>query len=81
MPTQISKYNTFLQLVLVGAMTVAPLLDMGDSPYLVYFQFVYLLLVLGTRLRDNAGRYVVAATTIASGASYLKKGGVKFVKQ
>ncbi|KOS16805.1 putative cardiolipin synthase [Escovopsis weberi] len=52
-PTTISKYNTFLQLALVGLTTAAPLLSVDIAPALTYMQ------------------YVVAATTIWSGASYI----------
>lgn len=37
-PTTISKYNTFLQLTLVGATTVAPLLDVDMSSALSVLQ-------------------------------------------
>lgn len=37
-PTTISKYNTFLQLTLVGATTVAPLLDADMSSALNVLQ-------------------------------------------
>ncbi|BGP55123.1 hypothetical protein JCM8202v2_002718 [Rhodotorula sphaerocarpa] len=64
-PTQISKYNTFLQLVLVGVTTVAPLLPVD----------------LGTPL--VALQWIVAATTIASGLSYVGAGSgtaIKYLK-
>lgn len=38
-PTQISKYNTFLQLVLVGVTTVAPLLPFDLSTPLWALQY------------------------------------------
>ncbi|EJP64843.1 hypothetical protein MY5147_006363 [Beauveria neobassiana] len=52
-PTTISKYNTFLQLALVGVTTAAPLVPLDLSQALMMMQ------------------YVVAATTIWSGASYV----------
>ncbi|KAM3501570.1 hypothetical protein MY11210_009334 [Beauveria gryllotalpidicola] len=52
-PTTISKYNTFLQLALVGVTTAAPLVPVDLSQALMIMQ------------------YVVAATTIWSGASYV----------
>ncbi|KJZ73357.1 hypothetical protein HIM_07151 [Hirsutella minnesotensis 3608] len=39
-PTTISKYNTFLQLVLVGATTAAPLIDVDVSSALSVLQYV-----------------------------------------
>ncbi|GAA6063944.1 hypothetical protein JCM10212_002142 [Sporobolomyces blumeae] len=64
-PTQISKYNTFLQLVLVGVTTVAPLL-----PFEIATQVGYL-------------QWVVAATTVWSGLSYVgtgSKSAIKYLK-
>ncbi|KAL7784654.1 CDP-alcohol phosphatidyltransferase domain-containing protein [Trichoderma ceciliae] len=52
-PTTISKYNTFLQLALVGLTTAAPLLGVDLAPTLTIMQ------------------YVVATTTVWSGASYV----------
>ncbi|WYZ40343.1 hypothetical protein EsH8_IV_000684 [Colletotrichum jinshuiense] len=52
-PTTISKYNTFLQLALVGLTTAAPVLGHDLSMPLTIMQ------------------YVVAATTVWSGASYI----------
>ncbi|KAF4975622.1 hypothetical protein FZEAL_7613 [Fusarium zealandicum] len=53
-PTTISKYNTFLQLALIGSTTAAPLIVGTDlTPALTIMQ------------------YVVAATTVWSGASYV----------
>ncbi|KAF9869348.1 phosphatidyl synthase [Colletotrichum karsti] len=52
-PTTISKYNTFLQLALVGLTTAAPVLTYDLSSPLTIMQ------------------YVVATTTIWSGASYI----------
>ncbi|KAJ4159292.1 uncharacterized protein LMH87_008199 [Akanthomyces muscarius] len=52
-PTTISKYNTFLQLALVGVTTGAPLVPVDLSQALTIMQ------------------YVVAATTVWSGASYI----------
>ncbi|KAK1487024.1 CDP-alcohol phosphatidyltransferase [Colletotrichum tamarilloi] len=52
-PTTISKYNTFLQLVLIGLTTAAPVFSYDLSTPLTVMQ------------------YVVATTTIWSGASYI----------
>ncbi|TWU73277.1 hypothetical protein ED733_002844 [Metarhizium rileyi] len=61
-PTTISKYNTFLQLGLVGLTTAAPLFDSDLTAVLMTLQ------------------YVVAATTLWSGASYLfSKDAVKIL--
>lgn len=59
-PTTISKYNTALQLMLIGATTAMPLLDGGMS-------------VSGVKLDDalTAAQWLVAGTTVWSGASYL----------
>ncbi|KAM0787465.1 hypothetical protein ACM66B_003543 [Microbotryomycetes sp. NB124-2] len=61
-PTQVSKYNTALQLVLVGATTVSPLLPFDVATPLVCLQ------------------YIVAGTTVWSGASYLFGSGVRYIK-
>ncbi|EXV00034.1 CDP-alcohol phosphatidyltransferase domain protein [Metarhizium robertsii] len=62
-PTTISKYNTFLQLALVGLTTAAPLVETDLTSVLTTLQ------------------YVVAATTIGSGASYIfSKDAVKILK-
>ncbi|KAJ6782909.1 hypothetical protein PWT90_04898 [Aphanocladium album] len=52
-PTTISKYNTFLQLALVGVTTAAPILPFDLGQALTIMQ------------------YVVATTTVWSGASYI----------
>ncbi|GKT88036.1 CDP-alcohol phosphatidyltransferase [Colletotrichum tofieldiae] len=52
-PTTISKYNTFLQLVLIGMTTAAPVFSYDLSAPLTIMQ------------------YVVATTTVWSGASYI----------
>ncbi|KZL75194.1 cdp-alcohol phosphatidyltransferase [Colletotrichum incanum] len=52
-PTTISKYNTFLQLVLIGMTTAAPVFSYDLSTPLTIMQ------------------YVVATTTVWSGASYI----------
>ncbi|KAH7308237.1 CDP-alcohol phosphatidyltransferase-domain-containing protein [Stachybotrys elegans] len=63
-PTTISKYNTFLQLGLVGLTTAAPLVGVDMTSTLTTMQ------------------YVVAATTIWSGASYIySKDAVKILNQ
>ncbi|KAF1985946.1 hypothetical protein K402DRAFT_412964 [Aulographum hederae CBS 113979] len=58
-PTTVSKYNTFLQLVLIGATTTVPLLS-GHTVGGVEVETI----VTGMG-------YVVAATTLWSGASYV----------
>ncbi|KXX79468.1 putative cardiolipin synthase (CMP-forming) [Madurella mycetomatis] len=64
-PTTISKYNTALQLGLMGLTTVAPVIPSVD---------------LSTPL--GVTQYVVAATTIWSGASYVySKDAVKILTQ
>ncbi|RSL72367.1 hypothetical protein CEP54_000926 [Fusarium duplospermum] len=63
-PTTISKYNTFLQLALVGVTTAAPLVGTDLTPALTIMQ------------------YVVAGTTIWSGASYIyTKDAVKILNK
>lgn len=56
-PTQVSKYNTFLQLILIGATTALPLAPQT-------------LLGLNVNGAVTTMQYVVAATTLWSGASY-----------
>ncbi|KAJ5003942.1 putative cardiolipin synthase [Colletotrichum sp. SAR 10_99] len=61
-PTTISKYNTFLQLALVGLTTAAPVLTYDFSTPLTVLQ------------------YIVATTTVWSGASYVfSKDAVKIL--
>ncbi|KAH0426869.1 Gti1/Pac2 family protein [Colletotrichum camelliae] len=61
-PTTISKYNTFLQLALVGLTTAAPVLTYDLSTPLTVLQ------------------YIVATTTVWSGASYVfSKDAVKIL--
>ncbi|EKJ71211.1 hypothetical protein NXS19_003248 [Fusarium pseudograminearum] len=63
-PTTISKYNTFLQLALVGVTTAAPILTADLTTTLTVMQ------------------YVVSATTIWSGASYIyTKDAVKILNK
>ncbi|SPN98312.1 related to cardiolipin synthase [Cephalotrichum gorgonifer] len=63
-PTTISKYNTALQLALVGLTTAAPVIPFDMSSALPILQ------------------YVVAATTVLSGASYVfSKDAVKILNQ
>ncbi|KAK5997399.1 putative cardiolipin synthase (CMP-forming) [Cladobotryum mycophilum] len=63
-PTTISKYNTFLQLALVGLTTAAPIIAVDMAPALTIMQ------------------YVVAATTVWSGASYVyTKDAVKILNK
>ncbi|KFA75309.1 hypothetical protein S40288_00224 [Stachybotrys chartarum IBT 40288] len=63
-PTTISKYNTFLQLGLIGLTTAAPLVSVDMTTALTTMQ------------------YVVATTTVWSGASYVfSKDAVKILNQ
>lgn len=63
-PTTISKYNTFLQLALIGVTTAAPIISIDLMPTLTIMQ------------------YVVAATTVWSGASYVyTKDAVKILNK
>ncbi|GAA5914133.1 hypothetical protein JCM5296_004719 [Sporobolomyces johnsonii] len=64
-PTTISKYNTFLQLVLVGVTTVGPLLPFDISTPLWYLQWI----VAGTTLASGLS-YV--GTGSRSAVKYLK---------
>ncbi|GKT43793.1 putative CDP-alcohol phosphatidyltransferase class-I family protein [Colletotrichum spaethianum] len=83
-----SKYNTFLQLVLIGMTTAAPVFSYDLSTPLTIMQYVVSPtfapcsftaagLWMGTARRrcheytDLGGRYVVATTTVWSGASYI----------
>jgi len=63
-PTTISKYNTALQLALIGATTAMPLVTVDVSAAMIAMQ------------------YLVATTTVWSGASYIyTKDAVKIVSQ
>jgi len=63
-PTTISKYNTALQLALIGATTASPLVSVDVSSAMTAMQ------------------YLVAITTIWSGASYIyTKDAVKILNQ
>ncbi|KAL7805354.1 CDP-alcohol phosphatidyltransferase domain-containing protein [Trichoderma aethiopicum] len=63
-PTTISKYNTFLQLALVGLTTAAPILGVDLASTLTVMQ------------------YVVATTTVWSGASYVfSKDAIKILNK
>ena len=65
-PTQVSKINTGLQLALVGAYTIKPILNFDISG------------LLGL----EGASYLVACTTIYSGLSYIwDKDAVKIIKQ
>lgn len=72
-PTTISKYNTFLQLALVGITTAAPLLTTDLSQALGILQYVKPRLECSYILfhTNLMGRMIVATTTIWSGASYI----------
>jgi len=95
-PTTISKYNTFLQLALVGLTTAAPLVSADMTPALTLLQYVlgprdlhlscfpYVWVGSGparVERKLTVTRYVVAATTVWSGASYVySKDAVKILK-
>ncbi len=65
-PTQISKYNTFLQLLLVGASTIVPCLPLATQQSLAVFMTGF--------------QWLVGATTLWSGLSYVfGKGAVTFI--
>ncbi|GAA5942345.1 hypothetical protein JCM10213_004145 [Rhodosporidiobolus nylandii] len=69
-PTQISKYNTFLQLLLVGFTTITPLLPS-----------VLMGVEVGSVLTGL--QWIVAGTTVWSGLSYVGSGSraaVKYIK-
>lgn len=57
-PTTVSKFNTFLQLILIGVTTTLPLVGTGT------------LGGLDVHSMARGLQYVVAATTLWSGASY-----------
>ncbi|KKY25470.1 putative phosphatidyl synthase [Phaeomoniella chlamydospora] len=69
-PTQISKYNTFLQLLLVGAGVALPVLPTG------------IVHEWNMDLAFQGFQYLVALTTVWSGASYAySKDAVKILTQ
>ncbi|KAI9855002.1 MAG: hypothetical protein M1824_006446 [Vezdaea acicularis] len=72
-PTTISKYNTALQLALLGLAVARPLLEPlvgGAAP------------LLDLRVLQDGLQYLVAATTVGSGVSYLvAKDAVRFVRR
>ncbi|GMK57536.1 hypothetical protein CspeluHIS016_0403700 [Cutaneotrichosporon spelunceum] len=65
-PTQISKINTALQLVLMAFTTASPLLVSAGYPIGAYLEGL---------------QWIVAGTTIWSGLSYVGASGYKFLKQ
>ncbi|CAK7213709.1 hypothetical protein SCUCBS95973_001891 [Sporothrix curviconia] len=76
-PTTISKYNTFLQLALMGATTAAPVLATSDGMAAALLGGPYDLYPALTVMQ-----YVVAVTTVWSGASYVySKDAVKILTQ
>jgi cardiolipin synthase len=62
-PTNVSKWNTFLQLGLIGATTTLPLLTENVLPGA--------LAAIDFEAAVKGMQYVVAGTTLWSGASYL----------
>ena len=72
-PTTMSKLNTFLQIILIGATTALPLLNTNSIPTTTN------IAVLDQFIVDAGGiegcmqglQYTVAATTVWSGASYV----------
>jgi len=66
-PTDISKYNTFLQLVLIGATTLLPVAGTAADTFLLSMTGGS----IGMGGVMTTAQYIVAATTVWSGASYL----------
>jgi cardiolipin synthase len=80
-PTTISKYNTALQLALIGATTAMPLLTVDASTAMTAMQYVFQAVYL-RHAANCFGRYLVATTTIWSGASYIyTKDAVKILSK
>lgn len=80
-PTTISKYNTALQLALIGATTAMPLLTVDVSAAMTAMQYVCQAVYL-RHAANCFGRYLVAITTIWSGASYIyTKDAVKILSK
>lgn len=80
-PTTISKYNTALQLALIGATTAMPLLTVDASTAMTAMQYVFQAVYL-RHAANCFGRYIVATTTIWSGASYIyTKDAVKILSK
>ncbi|KAL9052993.1 MAG: hypothetical protein Q9162_005049 [Coniocarpon cinnabarinum] len=84
-PTPVSKLNTLLQLVLIGATTALPLVP---ADYLIQALPSTVLDVLGdgesVRLQDVVGwfQWIVAGTTVWSGLSYTwARGVVRILRQ
>lgn len=74
-PTTVSKYNTFLQLALMGVTTAAPVLAASDGTVAALLGGPYDLSPALTVMQ-----YVVAVTTVWSGASYIySKDAVKIL--
>ncbi|CAK7274428.1 hypothetical protein SEPCBS119000_006164 [Sporothrix epigloea] len=74
-PTTVSKYNTFLQLALMGVTTAAPVLAASDGTVAALLGGPYDLTPALTVMQ-----YVVAVTTVWSGASYIySKDAVKIL--
>lgn len=65
-PTTISKYNTFLQLVLIGGITLLPVAGPSVNAFLSSVGSS-----VGTGEVMGAAQALVAATTVWSGLSYL----------
>lgn len=80
-PTTISKYNTALQLALIGATTAMPLLTVDVGTAVTAMQFV-LIDAYPEEVCLTFNRYLVAMTTVWSGASYIyTKDAVKILKK
>jgi cardiolipin synthase len=71
----VSKYNTFLQLCLMGITTISTLLPFSIAMPLLALQCVRSL--SRCRKANGGARWTVAGTTIWSGLSYLTSKGVK----
>lgn len=81
-PTELSKYNTALQLLLVGATTVSPLLPMDVATPLFCLQSVVSIRSAWSKADASPSeRWATAATTVGSGMSYLfSNKAIKYIK-
>lgn len=94
-PTTISKYNTFLQLSLMGLTTIAPLVPLELSVFLTGFQsvdhfipqcnhpiYMCVCVCVQRQLMNSLWdcRWLVGATTVWSGLSYVNSQGARAVQ-
>ena len=68
-PTTVSKYNTFLQLMLLGATTALPLVT-GDGHHIQLNGLIPTLEGVDVGIAMRAFQFLVAGTTAWSGMSY-----------